>query len=255
MRRRLVCLAAVLGGLVSVPGLYADGCASSTNCTYIFDTHNSSSSLSPSPFGTVNLQLLSSTEIQFTIDLASGFKLIGTGFPGAFGFNEVGAPPNTTFTYGNFKSGDTVGTLATTTAYSGGSDTDDTNGPCAHAGQHFDGFGCFDHVGATTAPSAGSSDAKNVVQFTVTRGSGTWTNVHSLVDLANPAGGDGAAYFVADVFQSTNCTGSCTGLIAVSDVLHVQSVPEPTTYAGLLAGFGALVFFVQRRRKTSASTE
>src|SRR5215471_19095510 len=131
MRLRAFAIAFAIGTLLYVPSLSADSCASTTDCTYQFTIHNTGpTNFGSGGYGTVNLSLVSSTQIKVIIDLADGFKLISTGFPGAFGFNEVGAPPATALTYGNFMSGNTVGTLAATTFYSGGKDTAETNGPC-----------------------------------------------------------------------------------------------------------------------------
>jgi hypothetical protein len=53
-----------------------------------------------------------------------------------------------------------------------------------------------------------------------------------------------------DVFQG----GSSTSVPAVSGVYssqHVASVPEPESYAMLLAGLGALGFMARRRKSNS----
>jgi len=239
--KRYLFFVLVAASLMLATSMSAAVCANATNCDFTFDQGNSSAGFGSGNFGNLNLSL-SGGVITTTIDLASGFRLIGTGFPGAFGFNQT--PTQTSLTYGGFQSGDTVATLAATSAYSGGADSANS--------LHFDGFGFFDHTAGTTAPSAGSSDAKNVVRFTISK-TGGFTTIQELVDLASPAGGDGLAYFVADVFNG-NTTGpgaGLTGLIAVTG-----AVPEPGSYVVLLsAGFGALAFFTERRRKKAGVTE
>ena len=114
---------------------------------------------------------------------------------------------------------------------------------------HFDGFGYFNDTGATTAPSAGSANALNVVSFTVT-GVGL-TDVNQLLNLAAPAGGDGLAYFVVDAInRNTSGAGAGnTGLLAVTGgggppVL----VPEPQTLALLGLGLFAMTAFGRRKQ-------
>jgi hypothetical protein len=225
MRRTLIFL--TLAILILVPGLFAAVCSNTADCTFTFDAHNTGpTNFGGGPYGTVELQLVGSS-INFTINLASGFGLIGTGFPGTLGFDDnlAGA-----LTFGSFSS----------SAYSGG------NGGGAADG--FDGFGSFGAAAATTtAPSAGDPAKVQSLSFTVSR-TGGFSDVNQLVALStNPPGGV-QAYFVADVFQSQNCTEACTGLIAVTRA-NIQSVPEPTSYAVLLAGFGAIAFVLQRRER------
>ncbi len=245
----LVMMAAL--ALMLAPTIYADSCASLTDCTYDFTVHNVASfNTTITDYGTVRLQLSGGT-ITVTItllnDATNGFRLIGTGQPGAFAFNDT---TNEALTFGGFPTGYSGGTSCTTSC----------------PDQHFDGFGLFDDVFAsTTAPSAGtgpdSVNALSTLSFTVCRagltppcsGTGAFSDVHQLVDLSHIPPGDAQAFFVADVFQFKGCTGSCTGLIAVGGSNSV--VPEPTSYIPVLsAGFGAIVFLVERRRRKGAGT-
>jgi hypothetical protein len=171
---------------------------------------------------------LSGNTVTVSISLASGFRLVGTGFPGSVGFSDsLGGG----LTIGNFSS-----------AFYSGSLSDPTSD------LHFDGFGYFNNAGATTAPSAGSANALSSLSFTVFRSN--LTDVEQLLNLANPAGGDGQAYFVADVFNS-NTTGpgaGLTGLIAITGGgTPPQQTPEPMTLA--LVGLGLLSLALLRTQQ------
>lgn len=167
-----------------------------------------------------------------TIDvkLASGFTIIGTGFPGAFGFvDSLGGG----LTIGGFSSG----------LYSGGT-SDATND------LHFDGFGFSNDTAATTAPHPGSG--LNEVSFTVQKGS-SLTDVNNVLSLFNPAGGDGPAYFVVDAFNNNTSGAGAgnTGLLAVTG--GSSSVPEPNTYLGIITGLGLLIGLARSRRSKTIS--
>src|SRR5216117_2769392 len=92
-------------------------------------------------------------------------------------------------------------------------------------------FGFVNDVGATTGPSAGGASAQNVVSFDVSKGTGI-TDVNQLLNLANPAGGDGPAYFIVDaVDRNTFGPGAGnTGLVAVTGSTPA-SIPEPASLA------------------------
>jgi hypothetical protein len=215
--------------LVSAPAS-ADLCASTTSCNLTFTQGNSGSGFGSGNFGSLGLALSGNT-VTVTIDLASGFFLVNTGFPGVAGFSDsLGGG----LTIGNFSSA----------AYSGS---------LSHATSdlHFDGFGFFNDAAATTGPSAGSASAVNVLSFTVFRSN--LTDVEQLLNLANPAGGDGAAYFVADVInRNTSGPGAgLTGLIAITGGGGPPNqTPEPQTVA--LIGFGLLAIAFTRRQQRGA---
>ena len=214
--------------LAFASSLSAGICASTTDCTLHFTQGNTSSGFGTADFGTLRLQLDTTTHVAtLTVDLSSGFFSIDTGFPGAFGF------------------ADSLGGGLT-----GGGLPSGYSGFLSHATNdlHFDGFGFANNAAATSAPAAGDAAALNVVSFTVSKS--TLTDVNQLLNLFSPAGGDGAVYFVADVInRNTSGPGAgLTGLIGITGSDPV--VPEPTTYLGLLIpGLAAMAFVAERRRR------
>src|SRR5713101_8146077 len=93
-RKRIISAAAaavVLGlGAMAITPASAGICASSTDCTLTLNTGNSSSGFGTGNFGTVHLALDTTTHVAtVTVDLAGGFLIINTGFPGSFGFEDA----------------------------------------------------------------------------------------------------------------------------------------------------------------------
>lgn len=193
-------------------------CASTTSCTLDLNQGNSSSGIGSGNFGTVDLELNQTTHVvTITVDLVAGWQIINTGFPGSFGFTDT------------LGGGLTIGGFSSS-LYSGGT-SDTTNNV------HFDGFGYVNDAAATSGPKSGNG--LNSVSFTVSKGSDI-TDVNQLVNLANPEGGDGPAYFIVDVYN-----GNTTGLVAADGS---QSVPEPASMALLGSGMLALGVVLRRRR-------
>jgi len=207
------------GLLISAPAS-ADLCASTTNCSLTFTQGNNGSGFGSGNFGTLTLTRAGNT-VNVSISLASGFFLIGTGFPGSVGFSD------------SLGGGLTIGGFSNAN-YSGAA-SDATND------LHFDGFGFFNNAAATTAPSPGSASAVSSVSFNVFGSS--LTDVEQLLNLANPAGGDGQAYFVADVInRNTSGPGAgLTGLIAVTGG-GGGDLPEPQTLALIALGLFGVAF-------------
>jgi hypothetical protein len=221
-----------LGSFGLMQTLSAATCASTSNCTFVFTTANTSSGFSSgSDFGTVNLALQGET-IKFSIDLSSsGLKIWDqqASFPGAFGFNDNNS--SDTLTIGSYSS----------SAYSGSG----TNGS-------YPQFGTFDDIAGVSGPGQQMNGASLVsaLSFVVsTNQVGGFTDVNQLVQLT------GSDYFVAHAFcASSTCGGAGkTGAVAATKV-ETAVTPEPASYLVLLsAGFGVMLLAIESRRRRSGS--
>jgi hypothetical protein len=225
-----------MAAFLLAPSSFAGICASTTSCTLTLNQGNASGGFGSGNFGTVTITLDTLTDIA-TVDVkltAPGFYFVdaggANGFPGIFGFDD------------NLGGGVTIGNSTiiagadTGTALSG-SISDTTNN------LHWDGFGFSDDTADVNGPNSGHTTLTDV-SFTVQKGT-SLTDVNDLVNLFNPAGGDGPAFFVVDVFNS-NTTGPGargTGLIAATPV------PEPGFYGALSLGLAGLWVIGQVRSR------
>jgi len=198
-------------------------CVNTQDCTLELTQGNSSSGFGTGNFGTVRLQVTGTDQVEITVSLNNDWDVIQTGFPGVVGFTD---------------------SLTTTASVTGlpsgysGSQFDSTQD------LHFDGFGYENSAVGTTGPHNG--DGLQSISFTITQ-SGL-NDVNDLLNLSGPKAGDGAKYFIVDAGivcppDVTACTGS-TGLLGVTGT----TVPEPTSYAVVLGGLGALIWTFQRRK-------
>ena len=229
LRATTYCAAIVLAlGMIITPAM-AGLCTDTLDCTLTLDETNtgfsSTNTVQTGDFGTIHLTLDSTTHVATVdVDLASGFQIINTGFPGSFGFvDSLGGG----LTIGNFSSNLYSGAISHAT-------TD----------QHFDGFGYANNSAATTGPHAGNGLQE--VSFTVSKGS-SLTDVNQLVNAFSPPAGAGTTFFVVDAYDSNSGgnLGGRTGLLGVSGTATV--VPEPRGLVFVLLGvFSVLGWFVRR---------
>ena len=144
------------------------------------------------------------------VDLADGYNFVDTGSHEAFGFNVAGAA--------------TITDLSPGTGYS------------ATGGFTQSGFGDFTHgIACSSPPCQGGTNTSvpnDILDFNV-----NLAGITEASFVANAAG----YVFTADLFGPNPTGGSLT--------FPVAAVPEPETYALLLAGLGVMGF-IARRRKT-----
>ena len=193
--------------------------------TAMADTFNLSNCVStnsqicgPSSWGTVSLTQNGSKQVDFSISMASGFKLFG------FGWNFLGTAVG-------------LDVLSANPSPPWANKTNFTN-----SGNR-DGFGSFDYF----LSDPNGSNATSTLTFSVKRNDGSDLSVSDLKELSN-GGGSGKAYFVAEVTASPCSTTSqlpCTGWSGVGE--QTTPVPEPASL--LLIGSGISAIVVRRRRK------
>ena len=171
-------------------------------------------------FGSIVVTDLAGDFLGFNITLTNGNKFVQTGLDLTFGFNLVANP---TITYSALSAGFTI---------PGGSTPSQTAGS-----YHENGTGDFEYgLVWGGGPGGGNAAANPVLSFTI---GGTGLTLASLQQNAF------LQFFAADILSGT--TGN-TGAVDAS----VPGIPEPETYAMMLAGLG-LMGFVARRRKQQAA--
>jgi hypothetical protein len=179
-------------------------------------------------FGTVSLKL-SANVVTVDVNLASAYRIVKTGFPGAVGFaDNVGGGLN----IGNFKTGG-----ALTPLYSG---SGSLAPGCTVKDCHWAAFGYANDAAATDGPKRPFSLQE--LSFTVDKGTSI-TDVHQLLRQFTSNGHNGAPYFVVDgcVWNPVGRACSSTGLFAVTQI------PEPASLAILAAGLLFLGWLRWRR--------
>ena len=168
-------------------------------------------------YGQVFLTQVDSDTVHVLVDLSNGYNFVDTGSHFAFAFS--------------------AGAGATITGL--------TAGYTIAAGGPFDqsGFGTFGYAIACPVACQGGTNSNvpnDIMNFDVNRA--------SITEASFTANGAGFA-FTADLFGPNPTGGSMT--FPVGAQAPVPAVPEPETYALLLAGLG-VVGFMARRRKQQA---
>lgn len=219
MRAAWVSIALTISGLLWVfaPGQAAAGFCSNTGCSL---TLTNSDFIGTGTFGTVNLSL-SANVVTIDVNLASAYRIVKTGFPGAIGFaDNLGGG----LTIGNFKSGGNP-----TALYSG---YQSSLSGCQSQGCQWDGFGDANNAAATSGPKR--SDSLQELSFTVSKGTSI-TDVRQLLQQFSN-GNNGSAHFAVDgcVWNPTRRDCNSTGLFAVTQI------PEPASLVILASGLLAL---------------
>lgn len=170
-------------------------------------------------YGTVTLTQ-DGTSVDFQVDLRADLNFVTTGNAGSkavFSFNATGVA---------------TGDISSILDASGQTFSVVQPGNNSPFGQFTFGILC------ATGCSNGGSGAGYADPLTFTVANATIADFGLL-----SAGGNPNAYFAADVYQSG--TGATGGIGATS---VMAPVPEPETYALMLAGLGALGFVAKRRK-------
>jgi len=219
-------LAAAVGTALAVASSMASAIsAENSSLTFLLTSDHCSGTCgggaNPQPsFGTIVVTDLPGDVLGFNITLINGNKFVQTGLDLTFGFNLAGNP---TLTYSGLSSGFTI---------PGGTSPTQTSGT-----YHENGTGNFQYgVVWGGGGGGGNADTNPVLSFSVT-GTGL-----TLASLQQNAVGQ---YFAADIISGT------TGNTGAVDASLVTSVPEPETYAMMLAGLGLLGFVAARRKNVA----
>ena len=167
----------------------------------------------PGNYGTVSMTQ-NGADVDFSITLAAGFNFVSTGGPhDLFAFNGAGVA---------------LADITNLTVAGGGTLAAHTPGADSPFGTF--GFG----IDCTNCKNGGPGQQADPMTFKV---------VNALISdfESKSTGGNPNAFFSADVISGAN-----TG--AVGSTGGVPNVPEPETYAQMLAGLGAVGIVARRRR-------
>ena len=174
-------------------------------------------------YGTVTLTQLDSDTVQVVADLSTGYNFVDTGAHEAFAFQVSAAIASYTVT----NVSPTVGYVH-------------LNGPATMSafGTFRDGFSC-----PTTCQGGNNSASPNdLLSFNVNA-----TGITEASFVKNP-GDKGGYYFAADIY-GPGANGGQPATFPVATGAIVPGIPEPQTYALMLAGLAAIGFMARRRRQ------
>jgi hypothetical protein len=202
---------------LALAGLVAMASIPASAITYVL---NNGGSLFPTPgnYGTVELNQVGS-DVTFKVELAAGLNFVTTGNQNShstFTFNATGVA-----------AGD-IQAIADATPVAGG------YGVWTPAGNS--PFGSFTWgIHCISCGNGAGGQQADPLTFKVANA--------TISDFQSLSSGGTAAYFAADVIGQGN-----TGAVGVTDG-PVPGIPEPETYALMLAGLGAIGFMARRRRQ------
>ena len=172
----------------------------------------------PAPYGTVTLTQ-NGANVDFSIVLRSDMNFLTTGGHNVFAFNAA-----------DVVIGDIVN------IHDAGTETFKAIVPGIDPPFGSFGFGILCDTGCSPGGSAGGY--ADPLTFTVNNAA-----INDFLGTKSSGGSLGGAYFAADVLITSGDNKGATGAVGVT-----SAVPEPETYALLLAGIGMMGFMAKRRR-------